>query len=147
MSGESDPPDDESIIRVPGTDRVFHRGRMLVVLLSILAMTMMAISAINVALPSIESSLGASNSDVQWMLSGYALAFGMAMITRYDVDWVRHGYDDEALHELVEHSLRTMQSLVVSPGNPPRNDDQLRRYLRRWLGTAITAQAEIGIRA
>ena len=64
MSGESDPPDDESIIRVPGTDRVFHRGRMLVVLLSILAMTMMAISAINVALPSIESSLGASNSDV-----------------------------------------------------------------------------------
>ena len=39
MSGESDPPDDESIIRVPGTDRVFHRGRMLVVLLSILAMT------------------------------------------------------------------------------------------------------------
>ena len=46
MSGESDPPDDESIIRVPGTDRVFHRGRMLVVLLSILAMTMMAISAI-----------------------------------------------------------------------------------------------------
>ena len=54
MSGESDPPDDESIIRVPGTDRVFHRGRMLVVLLSILAMTMMAISAINVALPSIE---------------------------------------------------------------------------------------------
>ena len=80
MSGESDPPDDESIIRVPGTDRVFHRGRMLVVLLSILAMTMMAISAINVALPSIESSLGASNSDVQWMLSGYALAFGMVLV-------------------------------------------------------------------
>ena len=30
-------------------------------------------------------------------LSPDALAFGMAMITRYDVDWVRHGYDDEAL--------------------------------------------------
>ncbi|WP_341728478.1 MFS transporter [Brooklawnia sp.] len=79
MNSDGEHPDD-NIIRVPGTERIFYRGRMLVVLLSILAMTMMAISAINVALPSIESSLGASNSDVQWMLSGYALAFGMVLV-------------------------------------------------------------------
>ncbi|WIY82606.1 MFS transporter [Propionimicrobium sp. PCR01-08-3] len=77
---DQQPGEDDSVIRVPGTDRVFTRGKMLVVLLSILAMSMMAISAINVALPSIESSLGASNADVQWMLSGYALAFGMVLV-------------------------------------------------------------------
>ncbi len=72
--------DNDNVIRVPGTDRVFYRGRILVVLLSILAMTMMAISAINVALPSITESIGASNSDVQLMLSGYALAFGLVLV-------------------------------------------------------------------
>ncbi|WP_072847045.1 TetR/AcrR family transcriptional regulator [Rhodococcus tukisamuensis] len=69
-----------------------------------------------------------------------ARAFGMTMIRRFDVDWERHGYDDDALGELVEYVLRTMQSFFVSPGNPPRSDDELRGYLRRWMGTAIMAQ-------
>jgi len=72
--------------------------------------------------------------------SGEARAFGMTMIRRFDVDWERYGYDDESLGELVEYVLRTMQSFFVSPGDPPRSDDELRRYLRRWMGTAILAQ-------
>jgi len=68
--------------------------------------------------------------------------FGMAMIKRFDVDWEEHGYDDDSLAELVEYVLRTMQSFFVSPGTPPRSDDDLRRYLRRWMGTAILAQRE-----
>lgn len=72
--------------------------------------------------------------------SGEARAFGMTMIRRFDVDWERYGYDDESLSELVEYVLRTMQSFFVSPGDPPRSDDELRRYLRRWMGTAILAQ-------
>jgi hypothetical protein len=68
--------------------------------------------------------------------------FGMAMIKRFDVDWERYGYDDDSLAELVEYVLRTMQSFFVSPGTPPRSDDELRRYLRRWMGTAILAQWE-----
>lgn len=76
MSAE--PMDDH--IRVPGTERVFRRPLMLTVLLAILAMTMMAISSINVALPSIEASIGATHTDIQWMLSGYSLSFGMILI-------------------------------------------------------------------
>ncbi|GAA2180378.1 MFS transporter [Brooklawnia cerclae] len=67
-------------IRVPGTDRVYYRRLILIVLLSLLAMTLMAISAINVALPTIEETIGASPADLQWMLSGYALAFGIVLV-------------------------------------------------------------------
>ncbi|MFD4265415.1 TetR/AcrR family transcriptional regulator [Rhodococcus sp. NPDC058481] len=69
--------------------------------------------------------------------------FGITMIRRFDVEWERHGYDDASLRELVEYVLRTMQSFFVSPGNPPRNDDDLRRYLRRWMGSAIAAQRAV----
>ena len=62
MTEQGNRPDDA--IRVPGTDRVFNRQLMLVPLLAILAMTMMAISSINVALPSIELSIGASEASV-----------------------------------------------------------------------------------
>jgi AcrR family transcriptional regulator len=75
------------------------------------------------------------------MTSDEAQAFGMTMIRRFDVEWERYGYGDAALNELVEFLLRTMQSFFVSPGNPPRTDDEMRRYLRRWVGTAVAAQS------
>ncbi|HZK05614.1 MAG TPA: MFS transporter [Actinomycetaceae bacterium] len=40
----------------------------------------MAISAVNVALPSIQIGLGASDTDIQWVLAGYALAFGVVLV-------------------------------------------------------------------
>ncbi len=43
-------------------------------------MSLMAVSSVNVALPTIEAGLGASASDLQWILSGYALAFGISLI-------------------------------------------------------------------
>lgn len=85
-------------------------------------------------------SAGYSNPHPEAVASDAARAFGMTMIRRFDVDWASHGYDDEALGELVEYVLRTMQSFFVSPGSPPRTDDELRRYLHRWVGTAILAQ-------
>jgi AcrR family transcriptional regulator len=75
------------------------------------------------------------------LVSDEARAFGMTMINRFDVDWTRHGYDDESLPDLVEYILRTMQSQFISPGTPPREGDDLRRYLRRWMGPAIAAQS------
>jgi MFS family permease len=39
-------------------------------------MTVLDISIVNVALPSIKVGLHASPDDLQWVLSGYALAFG-----------------------------------------------------------------------
>lgn len=83
-----------------------------------------------------------SNAHPEGLTSQEARAFGMTMIRRFDVDWENYGYDDASLHELVEYVLRTMQSFFISPGNPPRSDDELRRYLRRWMGTAIIAQMQ-----
>jgi AcrR family transcriptional regulator len=74
------------------------------------------------------------------LTSAEAQAFGMTMIKRFDVEWDHYGYDDASLGELVEYLLRTMQSFFVSPGTPPRSDDEMRRYLRRWVGPAVAAQ-------
>ena len=43
-------------------------------------MTLLDVSIVNVALPSIERDLGASATSVQWVVSGYALAFGLALV-------------------------------------------------------------------
>ena len=72
--------DDPNLIRVEGTDRVFRRGRILIVLLIPIAMALVAVSSINVALPSISSGLGATDTDLQWVLSGYALTFGISLV-------------------------------------------------------------------
>ncbi|GAA4481004.1 TetR/AcrR family transcriptional regulator [Rhodococcus olei] len=90
--------------------------------------------------PHLGIMLSGSHSHTEGITSGEALDFGMTMIRRFDVDWDRHGYDEPALRELVEYQLRTMQSFFISPGDPPRSDDELRHYLHRWMGTAIGAQ-------
>lgn len=44
-------------------------------------MSMLDVSIVNVALPSIEASLQASASSLQWIVSGYTLAFGLVLVT------------------------------------------------------------------
>lgn len=75
------------------------------------------------------------------LASHLAQDFGMRMITRFDVDWPRYGYDDAALRDLVEFTLRTMLSFFVAPNDPDRSPAELRRFLKRWLGSAILAQS------
>jgi EmrB/QacA subfamily drug resistance transporter len=43
-------------------------------------MGLLDVSIVAVALPSMERSLGASDSGVQWVVCGYALAFGLALV-------------------------------------------------------------------
>lgn len=43
-------------------------------------MTLLDVSIVNVAIPSIDRSLGAGPSDLQWILSGYALTFGLLLV-------------------------------------------------------------------
>ncbi len=43
-------------------------------------MALLDVSIVNVALPSIKRDLGASPATVQWVVSGYALAFGLALV-------------------------------------------------------------------
>ena len=72
--------------------------------------------------------------------SEVARTFGRSMVDRFDVDWPAHGYDEAALDELVEFVLRTVQSFIVDPGDPPRTGAALRAYLRRWVASAVAAQ-------
>ena len=43
-------------------------------------MSLLDVSIVAVALPSIQRGLGTSASGVQWVVSGYALAFGLALV-------------------------------------------------------------------
>ncbi|HWH97352.1 MAG TPA: MFS transporter [Pseudolysinimonas sp.] len=52
----------------------------LVVLLAGVSMTMIDTTAVNVALPTIRTSLDASEATLSWIISGYALAYGMMLI-------------------------------------------------------------------
>ncbi|HEX7382363.1 MAG TPA: MFS transporter [Nevskiaceae bacterium] len=53
---------------------------MLAVLLLSFFIALIDVSIVNVALPSIQHGIGASSSDLQWILSGYALTFGVVLI-------------------------------------------------------------------
>jgi len=57
------------------------RWRILVVILASLFMSLVGVSIVNVALPSIQHGLQASQSDLQWVLSGYALMFGVVLVS------------------------------------------------------------------
>lgn len=72
--------------------------------------------------------------------STQARSFGRSMLARFEVDWASHGYDDAALEDLVEFVLRTVQTFVTDPGDPPRAGAELRGYLTRWVGSAVAAQ-------
>jgi EmrB/QacA subfamily drug resistance transporter len=68
----STPPD------APPAERT--RWRSLALCLTASAMTLLDLSIVNVALPSLRTSLGASDSDLQWIVAGYALAFGVVLV-------------------------------------------------------------------
>lgn len=57
-----------------------RRWRALSVCLVAGFMTLLDVSIVNVALPSIRTGLHASDSDLQWVLSGYALTFGLVLV-------------------------------------------------------------------
>jgi hypothetical protein len=59
-------------------------------------------------------------------------------VVAYIIDWAALGYDDHTIDELVEFLLRIIQSMVVAPADPPRSSAELRAYLHRWIGPALT---------
>jgi AcrR family transcriptional regulator len=81
----------------------------------------------------------------QTVTSDVALQFANSMLRRFDVDWVGLGFTDSYLDELAEHLLRIIQSFVIDPGRPPRQGDELRDYLRRWVGSALTQPSAAAI--
>lgn len=57
-----------------------RRWKALAVCLMAGFITLLDVSIVNVALPSIRQGMGASASDIQWVVAGYALAFGLLLV-------------------------------------------------------------------
>ncbi len=83
--------------------------------------------------------LAASGGSAQEVTSETSLSLGRSILDRLPVDWVAAGYDNVELNGLVELMLRTLQSFVVDPGDPPQSPGEFRAYLRRWVGPAVSA--------
>lgn len=63
--------------------------------------------------------------------------FARSMVDRMDVDWAGSGYTDRELDVVIEIVLRTLQSMVIDPGSPPRSAAALREFLDAWMGASI----------
>lgn len=71
---------DHHAFTVPGSDRIYDRRQLLAVLLVPLMMALVQVSSVNNALPALSEALQASESGLQWVLSGYALAIGIVLV-------------------------------------------------------------------
>ena len=59
---------------------MIRQWRALAVTLAAGFMSLLDVSIVNVALPSIREGLNASEAGLQWILSGYALTFGLVLV-------------------------------------------------------------------
>ncbi|TGD31013.1 MFS transporter [Brevibacterium sp. S22] len=57
-----------------------EQRKILAVMLVPMFMSLLSVSIVNVILPDMQRSIGASNSAIQWVLSGYTLAFGVLLV-------------------------------------------------------------------
>jgi AcrR family transcriptional regulator len=80
---------------------------------------------------------GRLSTTVADLTSSTSIDLGRALIGGFGIDWEALGWDDVRQRELVEHLLRTLQSLILDPGEPPRSGGELRAYLQRWLAPAV----------
>ena len=71
--------------------------------------------------------------------SEVAMSLNRAMLDQLDVDW--SAYESIDLDELTEVVLRWLLSFVFSPGERPRTTQEIRAFVRRWLGPALAAGA------
>jgi AcrR family transcriptional regulator len=79
-----------------------------------------------------------SNSLSRNMLGPSVITRCRTILQHTHIKWEDLGYDAHTIDELVEFLLRTIQSMVVAPPEPPRSSAELRAYLHRWVGPALT---------
>lgn len=84
---------------------------------------------------------GKASAFTAGVTSDIAISFGRSILQRFEVDWGAAGFADAGLDELVEVMLRTLQSLIVDPGRPPRTGAELRRFLQDWVAPSVRAHA------
>lgn len=67
---------------------------------------------------------------------------GVTFLHDLDVDWASAGIEEEGLEELAELTLRLVGSFMQYPPARPRGDDELRAFVRRWIGPQVGQQVE-----
>ncbi|MBB3602120.1 AcrR family transcriptional regulator [Mycolicibacterium sp. BK556] len=82
-----------------------------------------------------------SNMFSRAMLTADVIARCRTVLHHAQIDWDQLGFDDQMIDELLELLLRTIQSMVIAPLDPPRSGTELRAYLHRWLGPALAPRA------
>jgi hypothetical protein len=80
---------------------------------------------------------GRLGSTVADLTSSASIDLGRTLIAGFGIDWDALGWDEARQRELVEHLLRTLQSLILDPGDPVRTGPELREYLQRWLAPTV----------
>jgi hypothetical protein len=68
-----------------------------------------------------------------------ALRYGSQVLRRFPVDWASAGVGEEDLDGLAEIIMRIFTSLLQHPGSEERDDDELRRWLNRWIAPALSS--------
>lgn len=79
-----------------------------------------------------------SNHFSRSMLTPEVIARSRGILQHAHIDWTALGYDESTIDELVEFLLRNIQSMVIAPLDPPRTGAELRAYLHRWIGPALS---------
>lgn len=74
------------------------------------------------------------------MTNRTAIEFARGLLSGFGVRWYPAGSTDADIDDLVEAMLRTLRSLVLDPGDPPRDATQLRAFVRRWIGSGVAAR-------
>ncbi len=73
------------------------------------------------------------------MTSSVAFELGAQVLRGLVVDWPSVGvHTEDDFEELVEVMMRLMASFLQHPPTTPRTPDDLRAFVRRWLGPALT---------
>ena len=80
-----------------------------------------------------------SNMFSRTMLTPGVIARCRAILQHAQIDWEKLGFDDQTIDELIEFLLRIIQSMVIAPPDPARSAAELRGYLRRWVGPALSS--------
>ncbi|WIM90019.1 TetR/AcrR family transcriptional regulator [Candidatus Mycobacterium wuenschmannii] len=87
-----------------------------------------------------------SNTFSRAMLTPEVIERCRAILHHAQIDWDQLGFDDATIDELIEFLLRMIQSMVIAPPDPPRSAGELRGYLRRWVGPALSPPGSVSSR-
>lgn len=69
--------------------------------------------------------------------SAMAVQYGAEMLRRFPVRWSDAGVGEDDLEGLAELIMRLLTSLLENPAGTERSEDQLRRWLHRWVAPAL----------